>query len=291
MYGPGSRSNPSQSMVIHHRQLALAVTAAAIFSCADTEFKSADSGVNPQVDTLIDTTSLWPDQSPLPDYVPESIPLEMYAHSKGQLFAIDPQSLELTLVGDFGPEAPDINDLAVTPTGELYGIAKNDLFQIDHETAEVTHVTTLEGNANVALTFEVSGTLLASDKEGALRRIDPVTGDVTEIGLYGDGLGESGDLVAIKDGTLFGVNDKGETAFDDNELMTIDPQTGAATIIGPIGFDHVWGLAYWKGTIYGLTKAGDMLAIDPVTGEGTRINKYEEYEFWGAAVTPNAPID
>lgn len=284
------RFTPPQSTMAPRLWPCLLLVSAALTGCADTEFKSADSGTKPQVDVIGDVISLWPDQSPLPDYVAESFPLEMYAHSQVQLFAIDPKSLELTLVGDFAPEAPDINDLAVTPKGQLYGIAKNDLYKINHETAEITHVTTLEGNANVALTFEVSGTLLASDKAGALRRIDPVTGEVTEIGVYGSGLGESGDLVAIKDGTLFGVNDKGETAFDNNELMTIDPETGAATVIGPIGFDHVWGLAYWKGTIYGLTKAGDMLAIDPATGAGTLINKYE-YDFWGAAVTPMAPID
>jgi hypothetical protein len=215
----------------------------------------------------------------------------MYAHSKNQLFSINPETFDLSLIGTFGPDAPDINDLAVTPKGELYGISLNDLYRIDHEKATVTQVTHVAGTANVALTFEATGTLLASDKEGALRRIDPVTGVVEEIGKYGSGLGSSGDLVAIKDGRLFGVNDKGDSATKNNELLEVNPSNGTAKVIGPIGFDHVWGLAYWKNKIYGLTKAGALIEIDPKTGKGSLISTFPGTEFWGAAVTPLAPIE
>lgn len=213
---------------------------------------------------------------------------KLFAQSRSQLFVVDPETLELSLVGEFHPQIPPINDIAVTPSDELYALSSNGLYRVNAQTAEAKLVTKVEGNDNVALTFEVHGTLLASDKAGALRRIDPQTGSVTEIGKYGENLGSSGDLVAIKDGTLFGVNDVGEKALADNELMTIDPQTGQAKVVGPIGYSLVWGLAYWRGKVYGLAKSGEFLSIDPLTGKGTLIKKFD-YEFWGAAVTPLAP--
>jgi hypothetical protein len=253
----------------------LAVAAAA--ACADT-------GWNPRADRGPEAS---PDLGPLPDGVTYAAQ-QMYAHSRDQLFAIDPADLTLTLVGTFGPNAPDINDLAVTPGGAVYALTVNELYRVDHKTAQLTRVTAVQGSDNVAMTFEPKGTLLASDKAGGLRRINPQTGAVEEIGSYGAGLGSSGDLVAIKDGTMFGVNDV--NAASNNQLLTVSLATGKATVVGSIGFPQVWGLAYWRGTIYGLTKRGDLIAIDPKTGKGKLIRNYP-YEFWGAAVTPLAPID
>jgi hypothetical protein len=259
-------------------------------ACADQTYVSADASADLGTD-LVPDGWMPTDWGPSPDGLPPALQ-KMYAHSQQQLFAIDPDTLALSPVGSFFPNAPDINDLAVTPGGEIYGISINDLYLVDATTAEISHVTSVQGTANVALTFEVGGTLLASDKLGALRRIDPKTGQVTEIGSYGTDLGESGDLVAIKDGTLFGVNDVGPngSAKSNNDLLTIDPSTGAATVVGPIGFDRVWGLAYWKGVVYGLTRDGELLSIDPATGAGTLVSSFS-YEFWGAAVTPIAPIE
>jgi outer membrane protein assembly factor BamB len=260
--------------------------AALLVGCADTDdFVGPDSSLP---DLAVSETAPWPDMSPLPDGYISGAGNMMYAHSQSQLFSLDPKTFKVVLVGTFGPTAPDINDLAMTPKGQLYAISINDLYEVDHKTAQIKHVTNFIGTANVALTFEASGTLLASDKSGALRRIDPSTGVVTEIGSYGTNLSESGDLVAIKDGTLFGVNDA-DTADKDNQLMTIDPKTGKATVIGSIGYPRVWGLAYWGGTVYGLCETGELLAIDPKTGVGTLISKFN-YEFWGAAVTPIAPL-
>lgn len=219
-----------------------------------------------------------------------SQPKRMFAHSAEMLFAIEPSTLSLTQVGSFGI-ADAINDLAVTPTGELYGLTKTALFRVSSDSGAATLVTQVPGAESlVAMTFERGGALLAADKAGTLSRIDIQSGQVTTIGSYGSGLGESGDLVAIKDGTLYGVNDVGDGKRDNNDLTRIDPSTGKATIIGPIGFARVWGLGFWRGVIYGWTKGGEMLSIDPATGKGTLINRYP-HEFWGAAVNPIAPIE
>lgn len=261
---------------------------AVLLGCAEVSDFELDSGLD---DSAADAAvEAWPDMSPLPEGGPGPGGRKMYAHSQSELFAIDPATLKLTSVGLFGPQAPDINDMAVTPGGELYAVSKTDLYRVDAATAQLTHVTKIQGDPApaVALTFEAKGTLLAADKAGNLIRVDPKTGQVTTIGSYGSNLGESGDLVAIADGTLYGVNDVDHK--DNNQLMTIDPTTGAAQVVGSIGYPRVWGLAYWKGAIYGLTRGGELIRIDPKTGAGTHINTFSTYEFWGAAVTPLAPL-
>ena len=267
------------------RCLFLALLGLSLVACADKKgFVGYEAGVTP--DRSSERQRPAEDAYVYPDGVVFYSGEKMFAHSATQLFSIDPTTLDLAVVGTFGPSAPDINDLAVTPDGKLYGISVNDLWQIDHETAQVTHVVKVQGTANAALTFEAAGTLLGADKTGMLRRVDPKTGAVTDVGSFGTGLIASGDLVAIKDGTLFGTT-IGDTSDD---LVKIDPKTGHATVVGSTGFSKVYGLAFWKGTIYGLTATGELLAIAPATGKATKVRSFTQV-FWGAAVSPLAPIE
>jgi len=233
--------------------------------------------------------SVWPDAELITTPAkPYEASQTMYSHSGDTLFRIDPEQLNVVTVGAFWPNAPHMTDLAVTPDGRLYAISNNNLFEVDGITAEVTWVAKVPGQINVALTFDKDGTLLAADKSGGVRRIDPQSGQVTEIGVYGDGMGSSGDLVGLSDGRLYDVNDVG-SAKSNNELIIVSPVSGQATRVGSIGFRMVWGLSFWGGTLYGFTRNGDFLSIDPASGQGTLIHGYA-HEFWGAAVTPKAPL-
>jgi hypothetical protein len=229
----------------------------------------------------------WP-EADLPGTGSYDPPKVMYAHSGSELFRIDPTTLEVTLVGSFNPNAPHMTDLAVTPDGQVYALSNNNLYRVDPQTAKVTWVAQVPGTLNVAMTFDIDGSLLAADKEGGFKRVDPTTGQITEVGSYGSGLGSSGDLVALADGSLYDVNDVG-TAKSNNTLVKVDPATGAAVTVGAIGFRMVWGLSFWGGTLYGFTRSGEFIAIEPATGEGTLIHTFPN-EFWGAAVTPKAPL-
>lgn len=308
----------SKSLISLAFSLVLAVSLA---SCADTSppFTPGDSGTpTPDQDTATPDQFVFPDQGPGSDAKPTL--WQLYAHDREQLLVIDPLTLKLgqvklTLVGTFSfdKEVPDnersINDMAVTPDGELYAVSKTTLYRIDPQTAHASKVAEVKEGAdknpppNVALTFERSGQLLASDKDGALRRIHYTgskKGQVELIGSYGSGLKSSGDLVAIKDGTLYGASDEGSGASKENNLLIrVDPKTGQARVVGAIGHGYVWGLAYWAGVIYGFTAeptnpgTGKLLRIDPDTGKGTLLVEYPyyPYQFWGAAVTPMAPIN
>lgn len=239
-------------------------------------------------ETEADAAVPWPDVEPIAAPTPYEPKQTMFSHSGDTLYRIDPKLLKVEEVGQFWPNAPHMTDLAVTPDGKLYAISNNNLYEVNGLTAEVRWIVKVPGLTNVALTFDKDGSLLAADKSGGFRRVDPHTGQVTEIGTYGAGLGSSGDLVALADGRLYDMNDV-DAAKSNNELISIDPQTGVATTVGGTGFRMVWGLSFWGGTLYGFTRAGEFLAIDPQTGQGTLIQA-TGHEFWGAAVTPEAPL-
>ena len=65
--------------------------------------------------------------------------------------------------------------------------------------------------------------------------------------------------------------------FDDGQLVTVDPVSGLATLIGSIGFEEIEGLAFDPvgGVLYGSDQVGDQLVrIDPATGAGTAIGQF-----------------
>ena len=82
----------------------------------------------------------------------------------------------------------------------------------------------------------------------------------------------------------------GTAGFGHDKLARLAPMTFAATTIGTdTGFDHIWGIAYWKNKIYGFTDTGQFILIDPNTGAGTLVSTSTE-SWWGAAVTTLAPV-
>ncbi len=230
---------------------------------------------------------------PVADAAPQ--PTRMYVHTDEKLFLMDDLNFALTEVGSFNaPEGDRMNDLAVTPDGEIYTLSSSALYRIDRETAQATHVADVNGTSNVGMTFRIDGTLLATDKDGAVRSINPNTGQVTELGEFGSGYATAGDLVGVADGRLFAISDTGPNGNEDvnNVLITIDPNTGAfLESIGQIGWGRVFGSAVANGRIYAFTDEGYVVEINPSNGVGTQRAFYENVSFWGAGVTPRATIE
>jgi hypothetical protein len=211
----------------------------------------------------------------------------IYAHSPDDLYTVNPSGWTITHVGAFAC-GDQITDLAVTPDGHLYGVSFTTLYSINKATGKATKVADVPGLSNNGLTFEADGSLLASDSAGDLKRINPTTGAVTDLGTFGNGLSSAGDLVAVADGTMYGVSATsagGGDASGNNALLRVDPTTGAATVVGPIGFGNVWGLAYVSSKVIGFTTAGQILQIDPQTGAGTVLAS-RGVVWWGAGMSP-----
>lgn len=225
----------------------------------------------------------------------------IYAHTASDLYRVDTTTLgspmvKVEKVGAFGFPGNEMTDLAVTPEDKIYGVswvggnAPNYLWEVDPDTGKATKIATVPGSTNVALTFDIDGTLLGADKSGAYRRIDPKTGMVTPIGSWGAGYSAAGDIVAIMDGTLYAISDAGGgSSAGNNGLVKLDPKTGAATPVGLIGIANTWGAGFWCGHVYAFTSAGEIIEIDTMTGKGKKIAD-TKIGWWGAGVTPRAPL-
>jgi hypothetical protein len=240
----------------------------------------------------IDSGTGFIDSSPLTSDADNTTQYIVYVHSRDTLFRMDPTTFELTTIGAFGTGMDFINDLAVTPDGTIYVISKTKLYTADPDTGVATYVADVPGVDNVALTFLPDGTLLASDDTGGVRRVDPATGQVTEVGALGNMFATAGDLVAVEDGTMYCLADKGPDgdAYDDNWLITVNPGTGAGTAVKHIGFGQVFGAAFINGKLLAFTANGQIIEVDPSTpGPGVVVATDAALEYWGAGVTPLVP--
>ena len=192
-------------------------------------------------------------------------------------------------VGDAAAPFADIEGLAMSPEGLLYGIddASKTLITIDTQTGRGFPVGGREGNTGLprttnfdfGLTFDCSGELYASsDSRRSLYRIDRSTGSATLVGTDG-GLGaQITGLTARHDG-VYGIGSSG-----DENLYRIDTSSGRATLIGALGagleftdggvdFDaagQLWGVADMSGTSIGGAPSV-LFRIDPITGAATRM--------------------
>ena len=57
----------------------------------------------------------------------------------------------------------------------------------------------------------------------------------------------------------------------DRLVRLLAPTVAAVLVGNGIGFDRVWGLTYAKGRLLGFTYEGEILTIDPTTGAGTLV--------------------
>jgi hypothetical protein len=186
-----------------------------------------------------------------------------------------------------------MTDIAMTPSGDLYTISSTSLYWIDRNTGAAYFVMTVPGSLNNALTFLPDSRLLAADAGGTLKVIDPNLGTVTNIGKYGLGYGSSGDLVAVGDGTMFGLsatNSAGTSIATNNLLMIVDTATGTATPVGATGFGNVFGIAYYGSRVIAFTGSGQILEIDPTTGAGTLLATHS-HAYYGGTTSPLIPIN
>ena len=219
----------------------------------------------------------------------------VYAHSAETLYAINPDDLSLTVVGDFQwpGETDQMTDIALDADGNMVGVSFFRIYAVDPETAACTLLANFDGGEFNGLGFvegvggEESATLIGATHGGQWYAVNPDTGATRLTGSYGDAIGSSGDLAYIRDAGTYATIEYPDYATDG--LATIDPDTGAATVIGETGFLDIWGVAYWAGEVFGFTGDGEFLRIDVDTGEGTVVESSSR-SFWGAGVTPLAPV-
>ena len=222
----------------------------------------------------------------------------VYAHSQSQLYRVDPETLQVSLVGAFGwPNGNDsMTDIAIDKAGNMIGVSYTRVYAVNKDTAVCTFLANLSATTFNGLSFvpplspdPTAEEILvgAEGGTGDVYQIDPTTGAQTYLGSYGGGLGSSGDIVSVRGfGTVATVT---SLSSANDQLARIDTGTWNATVIGDTGFDEIWGLGFWGDKVYGFTDTNKFLLIDVNTGAGTEVET-SPTNWWGAGVTTSAPV-
>ena len=284
--------DPRRSVPVALVAALLAVAVAACGPTAGGDDDGHDAGVGdgnfPQLD------SSWP----LPDGANPDAPVgfmgAVYAHSSSQLFKIDPDTLDVTLVAAFDwPSGSDeMTDIALDKDANMVGISYGTVYAVNKDTAACTRLASLDRSFN-GLSFvpadEVGTgveTLVGAALDGSVWRIDKTTGASTLIGNYSGGMTSSGDIVSV---TSFGTVATVKSGLGGTDkLVRVNANTGVATLIGDTGVTDIWGLGFWKDKVYGFTDYKEFVLIDIHTGVAELV-KTGTVEWWGAGVTTSAP--
>lgn len=191
---------------------------------------------------------------------------EVYAHSGFTLYRIDPDTKAIVTVGGFsGCGGYQMIDIAMDKDGQIYGTTTQAVARINKQTGACTVLASGGGNPN-SLSFVPEGTVFPNSEAlvgyslGDYVVIDTQNGTKTKIGELPAGYFSSGDLVSIAGvGTFLTVNGNGCSDC----ILEVDASSGAMIQnLGPVGYPLVYGLAFWKGDLYGFTKGGALFTFD-----------------------------
>ena len=207
---------------------------------------------------------------------PEQATEIIYLNSENQLFAWNPGFGKI-LIGNFSDPSVRMTDIAIDMEGNMYGIASQDLYRIDAQTAEVFWLCTTEQYAN-GLTFISNGQLLGA---GAGIFIIDVNNCQTTMISTGDGFQTAGDVVGIPGERLFWT----VNGSAGDGLVEVNPNTGESTLIGYLGINSLWGVGYAEGLLYGFSSNGDAVVIDPENASVLAVENISGV-WWGATTNP-----
>jgi hypothetical protein len=214
-------------------------------------------------------------------HVNDGITCSFYAQTDQQLYEVDPFRATARRI----TSVPALWDLDTAPDGTLYGVSADALYRLDQGSGtwiEVGPLGSVDGEPN-GLAIDLDGRAYITSGD-TLYTVDLSTGAATLVGSMGGGFVSSGDCVVNKDNTLF-MSSKQDP--DTDWLIRIDGQTGRGEAVGPIGHTHVFGLTAAWGYLFGLASNGDLLSIDDQTGAGTVIATFSDDRWFGAASTPS----
>ena len=205
----------------------------------------------------------------------------IFAHSSGQLFAID-LSMQTPRAVAIGPFGAQITDLALTDDGQLYGVGFDTLYLVDPRTGRATAVGSL-GPSDVNGLASLGNRLVAGSTSGGYYYVDRATGRATRAGSFGRGVVSSGDLCLGPDGVLYLTSPIGSRIGGQDQLLRVDVVTGATTPVGGTGLTAIYGLIYTRGErneLLGFTETGVIARIDTRTGAAAQV-AITGIPFWG----------
>lgn len=186
-------------------------------------------------------------------------------NSDGQLYEVDAATGSPSAIGPVDVGDLSMSELSTDPTdGVLYGMATDcsvsTLYQVDPSSGATTEIGSAQGVCFISMAVDADGNMYALDIiSDQLYSIDKTTGNATVIGSVGfdanfaQGMDYDGDT-----GTLYLFAYNNATG---GELRTANTETGATTLVGPLGNGDELG--------YAAIPSGGFLFIDSNLLSGT----------------------
>lgn len=188
----------------------------------------------------------------------------VYVNTDTALYTFDPSTHTVTHVSDFADSGDAMWALAIDTNGVLLGAGSSGtLYTINVGTGKCTTVGSNAIGAN-AMTVTITNQIVLAGG-GTVQILDRTTYSVMQTLVSSGTYESSGDIVALPDGFLYwSVIGSG-----DDELVKIDPTTGATSLMGTLPDSNVWGLAYAASTLFGFSNDSNYLVIDSSNASGT----------------------
>jgi hypothetical protein len=292
--------------------LPAALTLAALAGCGEDtpiRFVEQDAAMNDVAEADADDVVMGFEAPPPLDVRPLDVgdpggTVLVYAHSDDTLYTVDPTTRNVVRVGSFAfptdGRMHTMTDLAVDAMGRITGVTQDALYTIDPMSARCTLIRALPTTNTrvfVGLSWLPVGALdpaaevlVGGATDGTLWRIDATTGQTRMVGTLPSGWGISGDLVSIRGAATYATVRRTSGTSTTDTLVTLTFGSGVTMrTIGEVGFRSLYGLGYWRQTLYGFSRAGELIAIAANTGRGTRVSM-PAMQFSGAGVTTVASI-
>lgn len=195
---------------------------------------------------------------------PDQIP-QRYAVTDSALYRIDlsgkeadKKIMDLSYSGSI-TDAAQVNNI-------IYIATFSELLKADVTTGQLTKVGNFGASDVNALAVDSSNKLYASGLFGNVYQVDTSTGKATKITELG--YTSSGDLAINAAGTVYATVVSGGNG---DALATMKLSDKKANLIGNTGYNDIYGLDFYNGSLYGRTHSGKILQIDPATAKATLV--------------------
>lgn len=228
----------------------------------------------------------------------EPLVAEVWGQSPDTLYKLDPKTNAVTTIGKF-QGCSGVIDIALDKDSNLYAATSSGLYVVDKVSVKCTLIAS--GSYPNSLSFVPAGTVdpnkeaLVGYLDAQYVRVDTATGQVIPIGKLSGGYTSSGDVVSVKGKTYLTARHF-QSCTSGDCLLEINPKTGdLVKSWGSVGYDSVFGLAFWAGKAYGFTDGGELFEITftptAITSTKISIPGNPTLKFWGAGSTTSAPPD